>query len=162
MVKSPAHWQQPASDKGSAAQAQKQLRPGKSDLPTPRDSDWIRQAKESGVGFSGNATAVLHRGPDNPAAVDYRNPPEHRYKLTDTGAATGPHGLRFRTGSPSSAKAMPDTPLTNGHSKPNGHDKEPHVITLASGGSGWRHDVDRQRDSGGTPSSYPGQRCKAG
>ena len=84
MVKSPAHWEQPASDKGSAAQEQKQLRPGKPDLPTPRDMDWHRQGKESGV-----ATAVVHRGPDNPAAVDYRNPPEHRYELTDSGAKTG-------------------------------------------------------------------------
>jgi hypothetical protein len=40
MTKSPAHWEQPASDKGSAAQEQKQLRPGKSDLKAPRDSDW--------------------------------------------------------------------------------------------------------------------------
>ena len=90
MVKSPAHWQQPASDKGSAAQEQKQLRPGKSDLQAPRDSDWHRAAKEAGVSFSGNATAVLHRGPDNPAAQPTRQVSEHRYKLTDTGAGTGP------------------------------------------------------------------------
>ena len=88
MTKSPAHWQQPASDKGSAAQEQKQLRPGKSDLATPRDMDWHKQAKESGVGFTGNPVSVLVRG-DNPAAVDYRNPPEHRYKLTDSGAGSG-------------------------------------------------------------------------
>jgi hypothetical protein len=88
-VKSPAHWQQPASDKGSAAQEQRQLKPGKSDLPTPRDSDWHKAAKESGVGFTGNAAAVLVRG-ENPSVQEYRNPPEHRYKLTDTGAATGP------------------------------------------------------------------------
>ena len=90
MTKSPAHWEQPASDKASAAAEQKQLRPGKSDLPTPRDMDWHRQAKDNGAGFSGNATAVVHRGPDNPAAGQYRNPPEHKYKLTDTGAGTGP------------------------------------------------------------------------
>jgi hypothetical protein len=89
MVKSPSHWEKPASDKGSAALEQKQLRPGKSDLPTPRDSDWHKAAKESGVGFSGNPTAVLVRG-DNPAAQAYRSPPEHKYRVTDYGAATGP------------------------------------------------------------------------
>ena len=90
MTKSPAHWEQPASDKGSAAQEQKQLRPGKSDIPTPRDMDFHKLAKDKlGLGFSGNAVATLVRG-DNPAAGEYRNPPEHRYKLTDTGAATGP------------------------------------------------------------------------
>jgi hypothetical protein len=88
MVKSPAHWEKPASDKGSAAQEQRQLKPGKSDLPTPRDSDWHRAAKEAGVGFTGNAAAVLVRG-DNPAAGEYRNPPEHKYRLTDSGAGTG-------------------------------------------------------------------------
>jgi hypothetical protein len=88
MVKSPAHWEQPASDKGSAAQEQRQLKPGKSDLPTPRDMDWHKAGKEQGVGFSGNAAAVLVRG-DNPAAGEYRNPPEHKYRLTDSGAGTG-------------------------------------------------------------------------
>ena len=102
MVKSPAHWEQPASDKGSAAQEEKQLKPGKSDLPTPRDSDWIRQAKESGTGFSGNATAV-YRYADNPAAG--ANPPEHRYKLTDTGAGTGPARVEIQNRSTISAKS---------------------------------------------------------
>jgi hypothetical protein len=88
MVKSPAHWTQPASDKASAAAEQKQLRPGKPDLQTPRDADWHKAAKASGVGFSVNAAAVLVRG-DNPAAGQYRNPPEHKYKLTDSGAGTG-------------------------------------------------------------------------
>jgi hypothetical protein len=32
----------------------------------------------------------VNRYSDNPAAGEYRNPPEHRYKLTDAGAATGP------------------------------------------------------------------------
>jgi hypothetical protein len=41
MVKSPA-----------AAQEQRQLKPGKAGLSVPRDSDWIRAGKESGVGFS--------------------------------------------------------------------------------------------------------------
>src|SRR5262249_31373425 len=55
MVKS-AHWQKPASDKGSAAQEQRQLKPGKSDLQAPRDMDWHKLAKDKlGVGFSGNA-----------------------------------------------------------------------------------------------------------
>jgi hypothetical protein len=90
MTKSPAHWEQPASDKGSAAQEQKQLRPGKSDLKAPRDSDWHYAGKQQGVGFSGNAPAVLSHSGDNPAVGDYRNPPEHKYKVTDTGAATGP------------------------------------------------------------------------
>jgi hypothetical protein len=84
MTKSPAHWEKPASDKGSAAQEQKQLKPGKSDLTTPRDMDWHYAGKQQGVGFSGNATAVVHHGPDNPAAVDYRNPPQHN------GANSGP------------------------------------------------------------------------
>jgi len=43
--------------------------------------------------FDGNAVAVLHRGPDNPAAGSYRNPPEHRDR----------HTLKSRTGSPNSA-----------------------------------------------------------
>jgi hypothetical protein len=89
MVKSPAHWTQPASDKASAAAEQKQLKPGKSDLQTPRDQDWIRQGKESGVGFTGNATAVLHRGPDNPAAQATRQVAEHRYQVPGTGAGAG-------------------------------------------------------------------------
>ena len=90
MVKSPAHWEQPASDKASAAAEQKQLRPGKSDIPTPRDMDFHKLAKDSlGVGFSCNANDTLVRG-DNPAAGQYPNPPEHKYKLTDTGAGTGP------------------------------------------------------------------------
>ena len=89
MVKSPAHWEQPASDKASAAAEQKQLRPGKSDLKAPRDSDWHAAAKEQGRGFTCNPVSV-NRYSDNPAAVDYRNPPEHRYKVTDTGAGTGP------------------------------------------------------------------------
>jgi hypothetical protein len=89
MVKSPAHWEQPASDKGSAAQEQRQLKPGKSDLQTPRDMDFVKLAKDSaGVGFSCNPIAVLVRG-DNPAAGEYRNPPEHKYRLTDSGAGTG-------------------------------------------------------------------------
>jgi len=57
-AKSPAHWHEPASDKGSAAQQQKQLKPGKSDLKAPANSDWHYAAKQQGVGFSGNATAV--------------------------------------------------------------------------------------------------------
>jgi hypothetical protein len=88
MVKSPAHWQQPASDKASAAAEQKQLKPGKSDLTVGRDQDWHKAAKEQGIGFTCNPASVLVRG-DNPAAGEYRNPPEHRYRLTDTGAGTG-------------------------------------------------------------------------
>jgi hypothetical protein len=79
MVKSPSHWEKPDSSKGAAATHEQDLKPGKSDLKVGRDQDWIRAAKESGVGFSGNATAVLHRGPDNPAAGEYRSPKEHRY-----------------------------------------------------------------------------------
>jgi hypothetical protein len=89
MVKSPAHWEMPASDKASAAAEEKQLRPGKPSLKTPSDMDWHRQAKAEGAGFSGNAMFGW-RYPDNPAAGEYRKPPEHRYKLTDTGAGTGP------------------------------------------------------------------------
>src|SRR5262245_65617990 len=90
MTKSPAHWEQPASDKASAAAEQRQLRPGKSDIPTPRDMDFHKLAKDKlGVGFSCNANDTLVRG-DNPAAGQYRNPPEHKYKPTDTFAAPGP------------------------------------------------------------------------
>src|SRR5262245_40249553 len=71
MVKSPAHWTQPASDKASAAAEQRQLKPGKSDLATPRDMDWHKAAKEQGLGFSCNPNVVLVRG-DNPAAGEYR------------------------------------------------------------------------------------------
>ena len=89
MTKSPAHWEQPASDKASAAAEEKQLRPGKSDIPTPRDMDFHKLAKDKlGVGFSGNAVDTLVRGA-NPAAGEYRNPPEHRYNLTDSGAGSG-------------------------------------------------------------------------
>ena len=88
MVKSPARWQQPASDKASAVAEEKQLRPGKSDLPTPRDNDWLRQGKESGRGFCGNAIQVNHYS-HNPAAGEYRNPPEHKYNLPSGGADGG-------------------------------------------------------------------------
>src|SRR5262245_18174546 len=46
MVRSPTHWEQPASDKASAAAEEKQLRPGKSDLKAPRDSDWHFAGKQ--------------------------------------------------------------------------------------------------------------------
>jgi hypothetical protein len=46
MVKSPSHWEKPDSSKGTAATHWQDLKPGKPDRPTPRDSDWIRQAKE--------------------------------------------------------------------------------------------------------------------
>ena len=88
MVKSPAHWEQPASDKASAAAEEKQLRPGKSDLKAPRDSDWHYAAKQQGVGFSGNAIQV-NRYSDNLAAVDYRNPSEHKYQIPGSGADGG-------------------------------------------------------------------------
>ena len=85
MTKSPAHWEQPASDKASAA-----VRPGKSDIPTPRDMDFHKLAKgKLGVGFSCNANDTLVRG-DNPAAGQYRNPPEHKYDLKEFGANSGP------------------------------------------------------------------------
>jgi hypothetical protein len=89
MVKSPSHWEKPDSSKGAAATREQDLKPGKSDLMTPRDSDWHYAAKQQGVGFSCNA-AQVNRYSDNPAAGEYRNPPEHKYKLTDTGAGTGP------------------------------------------------------------------------
>jgi hypothetical protein len=95
MAKSPAHWEKPPSTKGAAANRGDDLKPGKSDLPTPRDMDWHKAAKESGVGFSGNPTAVLVRG-DNPAAGEYRRPPEHRYNLTDFGAGTGPQRIEVQ------------------------------------------------------------------
>jgi hypothetical protein len=95
MTKSPAHWQQPASDKASAAAERRQLKPGKSDLPTPRDSDWHKAAKESGVGFSNNAVQVLVRG-DNPAAGEYRKPPEHRYRTQPFGGDSGSQRLAMQ------------------------------------------------------------------
>ena len=88
MAKSPAHWEMPASNKGSAAQEQQQLKPGKAGLSVPRDSDWIRAAKDQGTGFSGNATAV-YRYADNPAAGEYRRPPEHRYDTLPYGGDSG-------------------------------------------------------------------------
>jgi hypothetical protein len=87
-AKSPSHWEKPDSSKGTAATREQDLKPGKSDLKVGRDQDWIKAAKDQGAGFSGNATQVW-RYSDNPAAVDYRNPPEHRFKLTDSGANTG-------------------------------------------------------------------------
>jgi len=95
MTKSPAHWEQPASDKGCAAQEQKQLRPGKSDLQTPRDMDWHKAGKEQGLGFSWNPRAVLVRG-DNPAAGEYRRPPEHRYQTQPYGGDSGPQRLAMQ------------------------------------------------------------------
>ena len=83
-----AGWTQPDDSKAVAATREQELKPGKSDLKTPRDSDWHYAAKQQGVGFDGNAVKVLVRG-DNPAAGQYRNPPEHRYKLTDSGAGSG-------------------------------------------------------------------------
>jgi hypothetical protein len=50
--------------------------------------DWHRQGKESGVGFSGNAIQV-NRYSDNPAAGDYRRPPEHRYTIPGSGMGGG-------------------------------------------------------------------------
>jgi hypothetical protein len=71
--------------RGSRAKAAK---PGKAGLSVPRDSDWIRAAKDQGAGFSGNATAV-YRYSDNPARVEYRNPPEHRYDTLPYGGDSG-------------------------------------------------------------------------
>ena len=91
-----AQWEQPASDKASAAAEEKQLRPGKSDIPTPRDMDFVKLAKDSaGVGFSCNPISVVVRG-DNPAAGEYRNPPEHKHKLTDSGPGTGPARIEIQ------------------------------------------------------------------
>jgi hypothetical protein len=84
-----AGWTKPDSSKGTAATREQDLKPGKSDLKVGRDQDWHFAGKQHGVGFSGNATAVVHHGPDNPAAVDYRNPPQHKYDLTDSGAGSG-------------------------------------------------------------------------
>jgi hypothetical protein len=88
MVKSPAHFEQPNTSKGRAATQERDLKPGKSDLKTPRDMDWHRQGKESGLGFSGNAIQV-NRYADNPAAGEYRNPPEHKYQATAFGGDSG-------------------------------------------------------------------------
>jgi hypothetical protein len=90
MVKSPAHWEQPLPTKAARLKSKSSLNPARLGFRFRVTAIGLGQARKAGVGFSGNATAVLHRGPDNPAAGDYRNPPEHRYKLTDTGAGTGP------------------------------------------------------------------------
>jgi hypothetical protein len=90
MTRSPAHWQQPASDKASAAQEAKQLKLGKPSFEKPADMDWVRAAKENlGQGFSNNAVAVLVGGDDNPAALPTRQIPEHRYQVTHSGTGTG-------------------------------------------------------------------------
>ena len=88
MAKSPAHWQQPASDKASAAAEEKQLKVGNADLKKPSDGDWHYAAKVQGRGFACNPVDVLVRG-DNRAALKTRSVPVHDYKLTDTGAGTG-------------------------------------------------------------------------
>ena len=41
-AKRTSHWEKPDSSKGTAATHEQDLKPGKPDLPTPRDSDWIR------------------------------------------------------------------------------------------------------------------------
>jgi hypothetical protein len=87
MVKSPAYWTEPASDKASTAAEAKQLKPGKPQL-TCKDGDWIAAAKEQGRGFTDNAVAVLVKG-SNPAALATRVTPVHNYKVTDSGAGTG-------------------------------------------------------------------------
>jgi hypothetical protein len=89
MVKSPAHWEQPASDKASAAAEEKQLKPGKPELKTPRDMNWHKAAKDGGAGFTTNAAAV-YRYSTNPAGGEYRNPPEHEYQTTPFGGDSGP------------------------------------------------------------------------
>jgi hypothetical protein len=85
MTKSPAHWERPGFDRGSAVDQEKEIKVGKSDLKAPRDQDWTKAGKEQGIGFSGNSVDVLVRGA-NPAAGEYRRPPEHTYKVPGTGA----------------------------------------------------------------------------
>ena len=94
MVKSPAHWEQPASDKASAAAEQKQLKPGKSDLRAPKDSDWHFAGKQQGRGFSDCALQV-NRYSDNPAAQAARQVSEHRYQVP-SGAGAGVGSARIQ------------------------------------------------------------------
>jgi hypothetical protein len=88
MTKSPAHWERPGFNRGTAVDQEKEIKVGKSDLKTPRDMDWHKAAKEQGVGFSCNPVSVLVRGA-NPAAGQYRGPKEHRYMTTQSGAGSG-------------------------------------------------------------------------
>jgi hypothetical protein len=83
-----AWWQQPASDKGSAAAEEKELKGGKASIPMPRDGDFIRAGKIAGIGYAGNATAIVSNSDDNPKALATRITPNHDYKLTDYGAGT--------------------------------------------------------------------------
>jgi hypothetical protein len=105
MVKSPAHWTQPASDKGSAAQEQKQLKPGKSDFKLPADGDVHSAAKVRGRGFSNNPVDVLVRG-DNPSALPTRETKVHDYSRgqTDFGSGSGAQRVEIQNRQPVSRK----------------------------------------------------------
>jgi hypothetical protein len=95
MVKSPAHFEQPNTSKGKAATQERDLKPGKSDLQTPRDMDWHKAGKEQGLGFSNNPVSVLVRG-DNPSAQEYRRPSEHNYRQTGAGGNSGEGRVRMQ------------------------------------------------------------------
>jgi hypothetical protein len=86
-MKSPAKWQEPASDKASAAAEAKQLKVGTPQL-TCKDGDWLAAGKDQGRGFS-NCAVQVNRYSDNPAALKTRDVPVHDYKLTDSGAGSG-------------------------------------------------------------------------
>ena len=88
MVKSPAHWQEPASDKASAAAEEKQLKVGQPSFKLPADGDVIAAAKQQGRGFSDCAVQV-NRYSDNPAALRTRDVPVHKYEIPGTGADGG-------------------------------------------------------------------------
>jgi hypothetical protein len=84
-----ASWSKPPSSKGANAANEGDLQVSKTARPKiPSDGDWIRAAKAAGVDFSGNPTRVLVNG-DNPAALDTRNTPVHKYTLTDSGTGAG-------------------------------------------------------------------------
>jgi hypothetical protein len=68
------------------------------------------------VGFTGNATAALHHGSDNPAAGEYRKPPEH--PLPDDSLRGR---LRYVTAS-DAEQAREQAQQVAMSEKPNGHD----------------------------------------
>jgi hypothetical protein len=85
-----AHWERPGFDRGTAVDQEKEIKVGKPAIPAPRDMDWVRATKDKlGRGFAGNAVATLVRGTGSAPAQEYRNPPEHRYQVPDTGAGVG-------------------------------------------------------------------------
>ena len=90
-----AKWQKPDDSKAVAATREQELKPGKSDLKAPRDSDWHFTGKQQGRGFSGCAVQV-NRYSDNPAAQPTRQVPEHKYRTQPFGGDSGMQRLAMQ------------------------------------------------------------------